>query len=67
MAYLLKHIGNEGKLRVPLSALVEYKGITALVIATPVIKGISKVVPEIAQDLKILSLKTHIKPEVFED
>lgn len=46
---------------------MEYKGITALVIATPVIKGISKVVPEIAQDLKILSLKTHIKPEVFED
>ena len=66
MNYLMQLTRNKGKIRLPLAAIVEYKGIVAFVRANiPV--DTSKAPRSLLQDLEIISRESRIKESIFED
>jgi hypothetical protein len=66
MDYLMQLTRNKGKIRVPLAAIVEYKGIIALVKDNIPVDN-SKAPTSVLKELELLSRESRIKDSIFED
>jgi len=66
MNYLIQLTRNKGKVRLPLIAIVEYKGTVALVRANIPIDS-SKAPRSLLQEFDLISRESRIKESIFED